>query len=118
MKRFLLALPLLAVSVAQADAHAHLVAATPPVGGVVPSVEEIRLTFSEGVEIPFSTIKLANAAGEPLSTPSATTDPQDGHILRLLLPKTLAAGTYKLSWSVVSVDTHRTSGSFSFSVRP
>jgi hypothetical protein len=118
MKRFMLAFSLLVASVTQADAHAHLVAAMPPVGGEVPSVGEIRLTFSEGVEVPFSTIKLANAAGEPLSTPGATTDPQDGHILRLLLPKPLEPGAYKLSWSVVSVDTHHTSGSFTFSVRP
>jgi methionine-rich copper-binding protein CopC len=32
--------------------------------------------------------------------------------------KALPPGTYKVIWRVLSVDTHRTQGSFSFSVGP
>jgi methionine-rich copper-binding protein CopC len=32
--------------------------------------------------------------------------------------KHLAPGTYKVFWKVLSVDTHRSQGSFSFSVGP
>jgi methionine-rich copper-binding protein CopC len=31
---------------------------------------------------------------------------------------TLTPGHYKVSWHVVSVDTHRTEGSFSFDIQP
>ena len=37
--------------------------------------------------------------------------------LRVAL-KTLGPGTYKVSWRVLSVDTHRTQGDFSFHVGP
>jgi len=32
--------------------------------------------------------------------------------------KPLTAGTYTVKWKVLSVDTHRTQGSFSFTVGP
>jgi len=117
-KKIILAVILALASTTPAFAHARLVEAVPSVGGVVAEIAEIRLGFSEGVEAKFSTITLSGAAGQPLSTPPATLDPKDAHILRLLLPGPLAPGEYKVAWSVVSVDTHRTSGSFTFSVHP
>jgi methionine-rich copper-binding protein CopC len=32
--------------------------------------------------------------------------------------KPLAPGTYKVTWHAVSVDTHRTQGSYEFTVKP
>lgn len=117
-KKIILAVILGLLSTVPAFAHAHLVTAVPAVGGVVGPVADIRLTFSERVEVKFSTIKLSDAAGQPLSAPAATIDPQDGRILHLALAAPLAPGDYKVSWTVVSVDTHRTTGSFTFSVQP
>ena len=45
----------------------------------------------------------------------AQADRSDGTELRVPL-KTLPPGTYTVRWRVLSVDTHRTQGSFSFSV--
>ncbi len=48
-------------------------------------------------------------------TSGKTTVGGDGTQLRVPL-KTLPAGIYKVMWQVLSVDTHRTQGDFSFSV--
>src|SRR5262249_7364379 len=99
-------------------AHAFLNQAVPPVGGTVAtSPEEIRLSFSEGVEQRYSRIELATSDGRAIVTGPATRDPGDDKQLVLAVPL-LAPGRYKVSWHVVSVDTHRTEGAYSFSVAP
>ncbi len=118
MKPLILAVILGLFPTAQAFAEAQLVSSAPLAGGVAVDVVDVRLTFSEGVEAKSSTITLSAATGRPLATPAARLDPQDDRILRLTLPRPLAPGAYTVSWAVVSRDTHRTSGSFGFSVRP
>jgi methionine-rich copper-binding protein CopC len=117
-------LPLLEVILAAgpamtgAFAHAFLDQAAPPVGGTVPaSPTEIRLTFSEGVEPHFSGIELAADDGRTITTGPAAIDPGDDKQLVLAVPP-LPAGHYRVSWHVVSVDTHRTEGAYSFAVGP
>lgn len=100
-------------------AHAQLEEASPRVGSSVPaSPSEIRLTFSEGVEPRLSGIEIANAAGQRLRTGPATTAAGNPAVLVVRLQAPLAPGTYRVTWHVVSVDTHRTQGSFSFQVGP
>jgi len=99
-------------------AHAFLNQAVPSVGGTVAkSPKEIRLTFSEGVEPRFSGIELATSDGRVIATGPASRDPGDDKQLVLLVPP-LAPGRYKVSWHVVSVDTHRTEGAYTFAVAP
>ena len=99
-------------------AHAFLNQAFPPVGGAIPSSpKEVRLTFSEGVEPRFSGIELATSEGRPVATGPAVRDPDDDKQLVLALPP-LAPGRYRVSWHVVSVDTHRTEGDYTFTVGP
>jgi methionine-rich copper-binding protein CopC len=101
-----------------ADAHAFLNQAVPPVGGAVPaSPKEIRLTFSEGVEPRFSGIELATIDGRTIATGPVATAPGDDKQLVLVVPL-LAPGRYRISWHVVSVDTHRTEGEYTFTVGP
>ncbi len=45
-------------------------------------------------------------------------DPKNNHLLLVSLPAGLGAGTYKVVWRVVSVDTHPTEGAFKFRVEP
>lgn len=100
-----------------AQAHALLESASPPVGGsVAASPAQIRLTFSEEVVPQFSGAQLAAEAGTaiPLGRPSV--DPADRKTLVVPVGRELAPGRYKVSWRAVSVDTHRTEGSFSFAV--
>jgi methionine-rich copper-binding protein CopC len=101
-----------------ADAHAFLNQALPPVGAAVPaSPKEIRLTFSEGVEPRFSGIELATSDGRPIATGPAATAPGDDKQLVVVVPP-LAPGRYRVSWHVVSVDTHHTEGEYTFTVGP
>jgi copper resistance protein C len=99
-------------------AHAFLNQAAPPVGGTLPaSPKEIRLTFSEGIEPRFSGIDLATGDGRKVATGAAVVDPANDKQLVLALPP-LAPGRYRVRWHVVSVDTHRTEGEYSFAVTP
>jgi copper resistance protein C len=101
-----------------AHAHALLETATPSVGGTVAPPSEIRLKFSEGVEPRFCTVALSAAAGGtvPLGRPSVA--PGDKSLLIAKVGKTLPPGVYTVTWHAVSVDTHKTQGSFSFTVKP
>ncbi len=107
-----------ALAATAAYAHAQLEKATPSVGGTVASVPEIRLKFSEGVEPRFSGIALASEGGAavPLGEPSV--DPADNSVLIAKVGKALPPGVYTVTWHAVSVDTHKTQGSFSFTVKP
>jgi methionine-rich copper-binding protein CopC len=75
------------------------------------------LTFSEGVEPRFSGIELATGDGRTIATGPAVRDPRDDKQLVLALPP-LAPGRYRVRWHVVSVDTHRTEGGYTFAVGP
>ena len=100
-------------------AHALLQKAIPAVGGTVSaSPTEIRLKFSEGVEPHFSGIALTTQEGAaaPLGKPSV--DPADNSTLIAPIPQALKPGVYTVTWHAVSVDTHKTQGSFEFTVQP
>ena len=100
-----------------AFAHAQLEKASPPVGGTVASASEIRLTFSEGVELKFTKVSVTGPAGAvPLG--AAKTESGDQAVLIVPITKGLAAGVYKVHWQAVSVDTHHTQGTFEFTVKP
>jgi copper resistance protein C len=121
MRRFVLGL-LAAVtgslSTVGALAHAFLDHAVPPVGGTVAaSPPEIRLFFSEAIEPRFSGIEVTSIDGRPVKTGRSTVDPRDRMQLVLPLPA-LLSGRYKVSWHVVSVDTHPTQGDFTFEIKP
>jgi methionine-rich copper-binding protein CopC len=102
-----------------AFAHAMLVKAVPAVGGTVAAApSQIRITFSEAVEPRFSGIAIEGADGRAVATEPASLDATDHATLVVLLKERLQAGRYKVIWHAVSVDTHRTQGSFPFEVKP
>jgi methionine-rich copper-binding protein CopC len=110
---------LLGLQAAPALAHAQLVEASPRVGNSVPSSpSEIRLTFSEGVEPRLSGIEVTDETGRRVRTGPANTAAGNPAVLVVRLSAPLPPGTYRVTWHVVSVDTHRTQGSFSFQVGP
>jgi len=107
-----------AMASATALSHAFLTEATPPVGGNVrTSPKEIRLTFTEAIEPRFSGIEIAAGDGRAIATGAAVVDPGNDRQLVLALPP-LVPGRYRVRWHVVSVDTHRTEGRYSFAVEP
>lgn len=119
MKRSLLAITLLAAGLpaATAAAHAFLDHAVPAVGATVPAApKEILLFFTQALEPAFSDATLADSDGRRIPTGAAAVDQQNPMELILKLPQ-LTPGHYQVNWHVVSVDTHRTEGSFSFDIR-
>jgi methionine-rich copper-binding protein CopC len=114
----LLSLPL-ALPATAALAHAELEKADPAAGGtVVASPGEIRLDFSEGVEPALSGIVLADAAGKKVATGKPATAPKKDSELVVPVPHPLAAGAYTVKWHAVAVDSHKTQGTFTFTVKP
>jgi copper resistance protein C len=105
--------------VSRAGAHAFLEQATPPVGGTVSTPPmAIGLRFSEAIEPAFSHIKLATKAGDAVEIGPVSLDPNDSTRLVAAVRSPLAPGAYKVSWRVVSVDTHSTEGDYTFEVKP
>jgi len=109
---------LLALAVpATARAHAHLDHASPAVGSVVAMApKEVVLSFTEKLEPKFSSIEVQNGQGAPVQAGKAALGGGPTELRVALKP--LPAGTYKVIWRVLSVDTHRTNGSFTFRVGP
>ncbi len=101
-----------------AFAHAHLDRAQPKAGSTVtPAPAEVVLWFTEALEAKFSTVTVHDAKGQSVQAGPATLDP--GNRAQLSVPlKPLAPGTYKVIWRVLSVDTHRSRGEFTFRVGP
>jgi methionine-rich copper-binding protein CopC len=103
---------------ASAEAHAFLVKADPAVGAALhngPAV--IRLEFTEAVELAFSGVEIADGKG----TAVALKGPRFGDVAHKVIVADLPAltpGPYHLKWHVVSVDTHRTEGDFTFTIKP
>src|SRR5436309_3056503 len=116
MMRWLFLGVLVALTPGAVSAHAFLDHAVPAVGAtIMASPATLQLFFSEPIEPRFSGIELATAAGRPVATGAAALDPRNPAALVLRLPP-LMPGRYRVSWHVVSADTHRTEGSYEFSV--
>jgi len=109
----IVALVFIALAGAAARAHAFLDHASPLVGSTVAvAPREVALTFTQNFEPAFSSVQVTDAHGARVDQGK----PQiSGNTMRVGL-KPLAAGSYKVHWHVLSADTHRTEGSFSFHV--
>ena len=101
-----------------ASAHPTLKSATPPADGAASAPRELRLNFSEGVISKFSSVDLKDQNGKKISTEKVVTDPNDKKQLVVPLKEPLKAGSYAVKWNVVSEDTHRVNGTYTFKVDP
>ena len=117
--RMILAVLVSLAAVSSARAHAFIDKTDPLVGGKVKAAPaEVRLWYTQGLEPAFSRAQVFDAAGKEVDKKDVRVDPKNPHLLHVSLPSALGAGTYKVVWRVVSVDTHVTEGSFSFRVEP
>ena len=99
-------------------AHAHLTSSEPADNATVAaSPQALTLTFSEDVEPAFSGVTLMRADNHALDSGKAQQDAQQHNRLILPLKTTLAAGDYQVKWHVLSVDGHKTQGSYRFRVK-
>src|SRR3954447_8587132 len=117
MTRILLLTAAACLISAAAFAHAMLDRASPPVGWEVSgSLDAISLTYSEPVEPLFSTVEVTDSQGQRMDTGKPVAE-ADGQVLQVKL-KPLPPGVYTVVWHVTSVDTHKTEGHFTFTVKP
>jgi methionine-rich copper-binding protein CopC len=112
--KFALVSPLLvALGSVGAHAHAFLDHANPLVGSTVPAApREVSLWFTQNLEPVFSSVQVTDANGARVDQGSAQIS---ANSMRVGL-KPLAPGSYRVHWHALSVDTHKTEGSFSFHV--
>jgi methionine-rich copper-binding protein CopC len=100
------------------QAHAFLDHASPAVGSTVPTAPEtVTMWFTQELEPAFTTATVTDASGNTVDTGPAQVDPKDPTELRVPLKK-LSPGTYTVSWHALSVDTHTTTGHFTFEIKP
>jgi copper resistance protein C len=106
-----------------AAAHPKLVAAQPAPNGITAPVSRLQLKFSERLIARFSRAELVMTnmpgmkAHGPVRVPAKAAVAPDGVTLVLSTAKPLGRGTYRIDWHVVSGDTHRVNGGYSFRVQ-
>ncbi len=100
-------------------AHAHLLRAVPAAGSTVKaSPTALRLKFSEGLELAFSGVSVAGADKVQAAIGTPSLDPADPTVMIVPLPGALKAGHYDVDWHATATDTHKTHGSYGFTVAP
>ncbi len=97
-------------------AHAFLKDATPPVGSTLATAPtDVAIDFTEGVEPAFSTITVTNVSGHTVQSGRPRLDGAQTRLAVALGP--LPPGLYRVTWHATATDTHKTQGSFTFTVR-
>ncbi|NDJ57993.1 CopC domain-containing protein YobA [Enterobacteriaceae bacterium 4M9] len=99
-------------------AHAHLVSQTPAADvTVTPAPSKLTLSFSEGVEPGFSGVTLNGPQQQKPATGKVQLAAGNAKTLIVPLETVLTAGDWRVDWHVVSVDGHKTHGSYRFHVK-
>ena len=99
-------------------AHAHLQHQYPAADAAVDAAPQaLTLNFSEGIEPRFSGVFITNDKQQPVETGAVKRNEKDPTQLIVPMASPLTAGTYQVDWHVVSVDGHKTQGSYRFSVK-
>jgi methionine-rich copper-binding protein CopC len=104
------------IAAPRAEAHAFLDHASPAVGSSLPTAPTaVTMWFTQQLEPAFTTATVSNKSGNRVDAGPAQVDAKDPTELRVPL-KPLPPGTYTVSWHALSVDTHTTTGHFTFTV--
>jgi copper resistance protein C len=99
-------------------AHAFLDHAEPAVGSQVHDPPaQVKIWFTERLEPALSRIQVFDAANSEVDKRNVNIDGSNPALLEVGLPA-LKPGKYKVVWRAVSVDTHVTTGKFTFEVSP
>jgi methionine-rich copper-binding protein CopC len=111
-----LALALAVAGATHAVAHAMPEHSSPPVGATVASAPQvIRILFDADLEGALCELRVEDAQKHVVSAGPARVDPQNDRLLEVAM-KPVGPGTYRVFWVAVSRDTHRTEGSYTFTV--
>jgi methionine-rich copper-binding protein CopC len=99
-----------------AFAHAFLQKSDPEVGSIVNAAPKILLlTYTEDLELPFCTVTVTDSMG--MDDAAGKPQPVPGHPNEMQVPLNIQMpGKITVTWHALSTDTHKTQGSFSFTV--
>ena len=111
--RPILILTLSLASISMAEAHAFLDHADPRVGSTVASPSQVTVFMTEELEGAFSKLQVFDPKGTEVDKKDVKVS---GATMTVSVPK-LGAGTYKVIWKAVATDTHKTNGTFTFTVQ-
>ena len=115
--RFLLVAAALLVAPSSGWAHAFPDHSDPRVGHTLDaSPPTVRIWFDGAIEPVFSTIRVESADQQRVDKGDGRVDPTDPTLLRISLPP-LPSGRYRVFWSVIARDGHRTEGDFPFRIK-
>lgn len=99
-------------------AHAHLKHQYPAADAKVDAAPQaLTLNFSEGIEPKFSGVKITGSKQQDVKTGPVKRNENDKTQLIVPIEQALTPGEYTVDWHVVSVDGHKTTGNYHFSVR-
>ena len=99
-------------------AHASLVSEAPAANSIAkPPPTELRLKFSEAIEVKFANVKVIGPDRKEIETRSPKLDPGDKTVLIVPLMTPLADGKYTVEWQAASVDGRKTKGGYGDAMR-
>lgn len=121
-------LPVLATAVfmlaGAAQAHTKVVTSMPAANTAVAPTNMINVTFNEaavptfsGADVVMTTMPHMVMKNPMKMTGLKPTWSADGKTITLSAGRPFPKGTYQVTWHAVGADTHRTQGSYSFSVK-
>ena len=99
-------------------AHATLIGASPAKGSTVAAPHELRLTFSEKLEIPLTRITMIAAGKDTVKLGTITADPKSDGTIIVPVVGAVRSATYTISWRTAGEDGHAMKGSYVFRVKP
>jgi len=97
-------------------AHAFPDHSDPRVGHTVDAPRSVRVWFDGAIEPVFSAIRVEDGNKRRVDSGDGRVNPSDSTLLEVSVPQ-LPSGPYRVFWSVVARDGHRTEGSFPFQVK-
>ena len=103
---------------APALAHAHLQAETPMADATTASPGSLTLSFSEGLELRFTTVVVKDPNGSAVMTGPNRLAPGNPKMLLVPVAGKLGPGRYTVDWRAVATDGHKTQGTYGFTVAP
>jgi copper resistance protein C len=112
----------LALAAGPAFAHAKLLSEAPAAEDAATAeatgapVTELRLNFSESLNVAFTKAAVADADGKVVDGATLSLDPKDDKILVVTFAVPLAKGEYTVDWTAVATDGHKTKGSYKINV--
>ena len=114
---FIVAVLSVIASAVRVEAHAFMVRAQPRVGSKLDKTPtQVRIWFSESVDAASSSIKVFDEQGKQVDKRDTHANPSNHAVIDVSLISGLRPGFYRVSWRVISVDTHVTNGDFRFQI--